>query len=59
MCVVVVCVLGVCLHANILLCLPTLDSNDTKRTKEGEVFEYQEEDQAQAIKASHQILLHL
>jgi hypothetical protein len=59
MCVVVVCVLDVCLHAYILLCLLALDSNDTERTKEGEVFEYQEEDQGQAIKASHLNLLHL
>jgi hypothetical protein len=28
--------------------LPVLDSNDTKCTKEGEVFEYQEEGQGQA-----------
>jgi hypothetical protein len=34
--------------------LPVLDSNDTECTEEGEVFEYQEEeDQGQAIKASH------
>jgi hypothetical protein len=58
MCAVVVCVLGVCLHAYILLCLPTLDSNDTERTEEEEVFEYQEEDQGQAIKVSHLNLLH-
>jgi hypothetical protein len=59
MCAIVVCVLGVCLHAYILLCLPALDSNDTKCTEEGEVFEYQEEDQGQAIKATHLILLHI
>jgi hypothetical protein len=47
MCAVVVCMLGVCLHAYILLCLPALDSIDTKRTEEGEVFDYQEEDQGQ------------
>jgi hypothetical protein len=28
--------------------LPALDSNDTECTEEGEVFEYQEEDQGQA-----------
>jgi hypothetical protein len=59
MCAIVVCVLDVCLHAYILLCLLALDSNDTKCTEEGEVFEYQEEDQGQAIKATHLILLHL
>jgi hypothetical protein len=56
---VVVCVILVCLHAYILLLLPVIDSNENKCTKEGEVFEYQEEDQGQAIKASHLILLHI
>jgi hypothetical protein len=58
MCAIVVCVLGVCLHAYILLCLPALDSNDTERTDEGEVIEYQEEDHGQAIKACHLNVLH-
>jgi hypothetical protein len=33
-----------------LLYLPALDLNDTEYTEEGEVFEYQEEDQGQAEK---------
>jgi hypothetical protein len=43
-----------CVSFEMLACLyryylPTLDSSDTKCTKEGEVFEYQEEeDQGQA-----------
>jgi hypothetical protein len=48
MCAVMVCVLSVCLHAYILLCLPALDSNDAECTKDGEVFEYRGEDQGQA-----------
>jgi hypothetical protein len=51
-----VCV--VCLHAYVCYYLLALDSNDTEFTEEGEVFEYHEEDQGQAIKASHLILLH-
>jgi hypothetical protein len=38
----------VCLHAYICFCLTAIDSNDNERTKEGGVFEYQEEDQGQA-----------
>jgi hypothetical protein len=39
--------------------LPALDSNDAECTKEGEVFEYQGEDQGQATKASHLYLIHI
>jgi hypothetical protein len=39
--------------------LPAIESNDTECTEEGEVFDYQEEDQGQAIKASNLNLLHL
>jgi hypothetical protein len=54
-----VCVLFVCLHAYILLLLPAIDSSENECTEEGEVFEYQEEDEGQAIKASHLNLLHI
>jgi hypothetical protein len=47
-----VCCDGVCcLFMLAYLChyyLPALDSNDTECTEEGEVFEYEEEDQGQA-----------
>jgi hypothetical protein len=43
-----VCVIYVCLHAYILLLLPAIDSNENECTEEGEVFEYQGEDQGQA-----------
>jgi Ca2+/H+ antiporter len=46
--VVVMCVAYICLHAYIVIILPTLDAKDTECTKEGEVFEYQEEDQGHA-----------
>jgi hypothetical protein len=39
--------------------LPAIESNDVECTEECEVFEYQEEDQGQAIKASHLNLLHI
>jgi hypothetical protein len=42
------CVAFVCLHAYIFYYLPALDLNDTECTEEGEVFEYQDEDQGQA-----------
>jgi hypothetical protein len=42
-----------------VISLPVIESNDTECTEEGEVFDYQEEDQGQAIKASHLNLLHL
>jgi hypothetical protein len=49
-----VCCCGVCsVNACMLICchcLSALDSNDTKSTEEGKIFEYQEEDQGQAKK---------
>jgi hypothetical protein len=36
--------------------LPALDSNDTECIKEGEVFEYKEEDQGQADQGKPSIL---
>jgi hypothetical protein len=30
-------------------CLPAIDSNENEYTEEGEVFDYQEEDQGQAV----------
>jgi hypothetical protein len=47
-----VCYFGVCsVNACMLIycyCLPVLDSNDHECTKEGEVFQYEKEDQGQA-----------
>jgi hypothetical protein len=34
----------ICASVLISILLPTLDTNDTKSSKEGEVFEYQEEE---------------
>jgi hypothetical protein len=49
----------VCLFAYELLFLTTIESNDVECTEKGGVFEYQEEeDQGQAIKASH-LLVHI
>jgi hypothetical protein len=43
------CVNLVCLHAYVCYCLSVLDSNDPMCTEEGEIFEYQEdEDQVHA-----------
>jgi hypothetical protein len=38
------CVHLVCVHAYVCYCLSVLDSNDTECIKEGEVFDYQEEE---------------
>jgi hypothetical protein len=38
------CVNLVCLHAYVCYCLSALDSNDPECTEEGEIFEYQEEE---------------
>jgi hypothetical protein len=58
-----VCCCGVCsVNASMLICchcLSVLDSNDTESIEEGEVFEYQEEEQGQAIKTSHLFLMHI
>jgi hypothetical protein len=55
-----VCVILVCLHAYILLLLPTIDSNENECTEEGEIFEYQEKKtRDMPTKASHLNLLHL
>jgi hypothetical protein len=39
-----ICVNLVCLHAYVCYCLSALDSNDPECTEEGEIFEYQEEE---------------
>jgi hypothetical protein len=58
-----VCCLDVCsVNAFVLIycyCLPVIDSNENECTEEGEVFDYQEEDQDKLSKASHLNLLHL
>jgi hypothetical protein len=48
-----------CLRAYMLSLFIGARSNDTESTEEREVVEYQEEDQGQAIKASHLNLMHL
>jgi hypothetical protein len=53
---------ALCMHACLLLLslLSAIESNDTECNKEGEVYEYQEEeDQGQAEKASHLYLIHI
>jgi hypothetical protein len=46
---ILACVLFVCLHAYVCYYLPAIDPIDKECTREGEIFEYQEEeDQGQA-----------
>jgi hypothetical protein len=57
MLIVVMYVSCVCLFAYGLLLLPAIESNDTECTEEGEVYEYQEEeDQGQANQGKPSIL---
>jgi hypothetical protein len=57
MLIVVMLVPCVCLFAHCLLFLPAIDSNDNECTEEGEVYEYQEEeDQGKANQGKPSIL---
>jgi hypothetical protein len=54
MCSLYACVLIVCYY------FPAIESNDNERAEEGEVYEYQEEeDQGQATQGKPSTLLHL
>jgi hypothetical protein len=58
MLIVVMYVSCVCLFAYCLLFLPVIESNDTECTEEGELYEYQEEeDQGQANQGKPSILV--
>jgi hypothetical protein len=51
-----VCVIPVCLHAYVSFHLSAINSNDNECTEEGEVFDYQGEDQGQADQGKPSIL---
>jgi hypothetical protein len=47
---IVKCIVYLCLNAYFFKLLSALDSNDTRYSEEGEIFEHQEEDHGQAKK---------